>query len=156
MSIHIEKLEQAVKQSSRVMKRYLGESIVYDWSQEDKLMNIEDGVRSSFNILDDALDGRLKTLDLTLEELDILGFGKWDDNSSLRLIPIWMTKFLEQDIEVKSYNGNRATLAEVDKDNRFGYIAYGVYAKEEVISDSVSDYSRVDSYANGLKNLRNS
>lgn len=132
MSTYIKELEEMVRHSKDVMQRYVGESITYDWDEKFKLINIENGAEYGFRILDVFLDGRLKTLDLTLEELDTLEFGKWDDKSNFRLIPIWMTKFIQQDIEVKSFMGNKKTLAEADKDHRCGYISYGVMPKEGV------------------------
>lgn len=134
-STYIKELEEMVRHSKDVMQRYIGESITYDWDERFKLVNIENGAEYGFVILDNALDGRLKTLDLTSEELNTLGFQRWDEESNLYLIPIWMTKFIQQDIEVTSFMGEKKTLAKADKDHRYGCIAYGVKPTEGTDED---------------------
>lgn len=132
MSTYMKELEEMVRHSKDVMQRYVGESITYDWDEKFKLINIENGAEYGFRILDVFLDGRLKTLDLTSGELKTLDFQRWDEESNLYLIPIWMTKFIQQDIEVTSFMGKKKKLADADKDHRCGCIAYGVIPKEGV------------------------
>jgi hypothetical protein len=71
--------------------------------------------------------------DLTLPEMDALGFGHWSDEVSFRLIPFWMHRFLSSKFKAQSINGDAPKIykkAEIDADHRFGFLAYGVVPKE--------------------------
>lgn len=55
-----------------------------------------------------------------------LGFRQWDEKG-LRLIPIRLIPLLDPEMEVVSISDNKGLLKDVDKDIRYGCIAYGVY-----------------------------
>jgi hypothetical protein len=80
----------------------------------------------------EAID-KLKLDDLILsgEEMDFLEFGRWSKESPVRLIPLWLFPFLPDVIETESILGEKATLkkSEMDLDNCFGMLAYGVFPK---------------------------
>lgn len=67
--------------------------------------------------------------DFTVEQLKELGFGQWDEESNLFLIPLWMHPFLADEIDGGSISGERKVFKrdEIDNDERFGCLAYGVY-----------------------------
>lgn len=70
--------------------------------------------------------------DLTLAEINVLGFGIWDKNSPLKLIPVWLLPFLKEDFECESINGKKISkLKDIDSDQRSGFLAYGVIPKDE-------------------------
>ena len=66
--------------------------------------------------------------DFTLSELKSLGAGKWSDDSSLVLFPLWITPFLPDGLEVESIDGEKSIIGkdEIDNDIRFGCVAYGI------------------------------
>lgn len=67
---------------------------------------------------------------LTLNELRELGFGTWDDESNLMLIPLWLAPFLAGRFIGGSINDmtpGELISADLDRDNRFGCLAYGVF-----------------------------
>lgn len=65
---------------------------------------------------------------LTKRQMDDLGFGKWSKEDRMRLIPLWLFKWLPETIISKSISGDiKLKKSEMDTDNRFGYLAYGIY-----------------------------
>ncbi|MFS7206678.1 hypothetical protein AB6831_04125 [Carnobacterium divergens] len=104
----------------------VGEALNYSWDAEYKIRNIKNMLQNAVDEMDKELDGRLKNLNLTLEEMKQLRFGIWDDESNLRLIPIWLAPFIVQTTKVTSISGNIKTLKKADRDHRGGFLAYGV------------------------------
>lgn len=82
--------------------------------------------------------GRVSLEGLTKDEADMLGFGRWDEESSLRLAPIWLYPFLTPGEKLHSISGDSTIVGEdytnhdatgyIDNDQRGGYLAYGVMA----------------------------
>lgn len=77
----------------------------------------------------------LKTVDVskfTSEQMDDLGFGRWEENNPMRLIPLWLFQFLPEEIETKDINGKTEILkkSEMDNDHRFGCLAYGIIPQD--------------------------
>lgn len=70
--------------------------------------------------------------ELTRDEMIELGFGKWSDEDPMYLIPLWLLPFLPDEIECGCIDGEKSLMkiAEMDNDNRFGCLAYGVMPKE--------------------------
>ena len=70
--------------------------------------------------------------ELTKDEMQILGFGRWSNDNPMFLIPLWLFPFLVDEIECKSINGDTVTRkTDMNDDNRFGCLAYGVVPKTE-------------------------
>lgn len=92
----------------------------HPWSSDFCLQHLKDAILESPVLRIDDLD------DMELEQL---GFGKWDE-SGLRLIPVWISMFLDPSMEVYCIDGSVARLGEADKDHRFGCLAYGIFPKE--------------------------
>jgi hypothetical protein len=76
----------------------------------------------------------VKLSDLTREQMLELGFKGWDDESkpTLLLIPQWILSFIEDEFYGECINGSVGTFKrdEIDRDHRFGCLAYGVYPSE--------------------------
>lgn len=72
---------------------------------------------------------------LTSEQMDDLNFGVWSEESEIRLIPLWLFQFLIEECEYISITGEMVSgKSNIDDDNRFGCIAYGVVpAKNEEV-----------------------
>lgn len=67
---------------------------------------------------------------LNRETLYGYGFGNWD--GKLLLIPLWLVKFMDGQMEVTSIMGDKSTLTECDKDVRGGCIAWGFYTAAQL------------------------
>ena len=68
--------------------------------------------------------------EMTKEQLLDLGFQKWDEDSGLMLIPLYIYPFLKDEIMCGSISDIEARLikvSEIDIDHRFGCLAYGVF-----------------------------
>ena len=72
--------------------------------------------------------GKINIAELTLTQMDDLGFGCWTEDNPMRLIPLWLLKFLPDEIECESINGTKLVMkpAEMDNDHRFGCLVYGI------------------------------
>ena len=69
---------------------------------------------------------------ITISEARELRFGKWEDNNDLWLIPIWLYPLIPIGLELKSISGEKVIFNgnNIDKDIRFGCLAYGIELKE--------------------------
>jgi len=58
----------------------------------------------------------------------LLGFKKWSSTDKEMLIPIWIIECLPDDFDltVTSIMGGRCSIKDIDKDTRFGCVAYMV------------------------------
>lgn len=65
---------------------------------------------------------------MTDEEFDILGFAKWDEESGLRLIPIWAFNYVKDGETLTCISGQKSIKGtdEIDLDTRGGCIAFGL------------------------------
>ena len=65
---------------------------------------------------------------LTKEEAIELGFKKWDNDSNLYLIPIWLFPVIPIGIELTAIDGEKVIYngENIDDDTRFGCIACGI------------------------------
>jgi hypothetical protein len=84
-------------------------------------------IREIPELFADKLQG-LNISKLTEEEMKDLGFGVWDEDNPMRLIPLWLLKFLPDQIETESIGGEKKILEKstMDNDHRFGCLAYGI------------------------------
>ena len=66
---------------------------------------------------------------LNYEHLQALGFGLWDEDSDLMLLPLWVVPFIEP-VVLTSINGKDVQFRDIynnkDFDIRHGCIAYGI------------------------------
>ncbi|MEG2503083.1 MAG: hypothetical protein RSB44_00175, partial [Carnobacterium sp.] len=129
--VNMSKLSKHVEILKNSLLIAAGEALNYSWDSEYKIKNIQSMIQYSIDDIDKLLKGRLKTLKITHIEMNALNFGVWDDKSDLRLIPIWLAPFINQDVQVTSISGNTTILKDADRDHRGGYIAFGVEPIEE-------------------------
>lgn len=61
-----------------------------------------------------------------------LGFGRWSEEDTMRLIPLWLFPFLADEVETESlFGGTCYNKSDIDPDTtRFGIMSYGVVSKE--------------------------
>lgn len=103
------------------------EDTVVDYNQEDRNSKMVESV------------GRVTVTDLTSEEALALGFGIWDDETNLHLIPFYLYDFLDYGQELESISGDVKMVTPeykdnnsngyIDNDYRFGCLAYGFRPK---------------------------
>ena len=68
---------------------------------------------------------------LTPEEITSLGFGGWSEQSGLYLIPIGYLPLLDEDMPVVSIGREKGILKLVDKDVRYGLLAWGIVLNKQ-------------------------
>lgn len=98
------------------------EAITYpSWTDNFKLSNLTNSINQMKSKYE--FDPYI----FTKEELVCLGFGNWD--GSLLLVPLGLTPFIKQGTLLTGIAGNSVVvgITELDKDIRFGCIAFGVY-----------------------------
>ena len=68
--------------------------------------------------------------EMTAEQLDEVGFQKWSEDSGLMLIPLYVYPFLKDEFmcgSISDLADRKIKVADIDTDNRFGCLAYGVF-----------------------------
>ena len=105
-------------------------AVHYDWSGDYVKSNLKELIE---NIKRQELFTPINLNQFTEDQLLCLGFGKWDD-SKLALIPVWIVPFTSEKFVGECISGQvgEFSMSEIDKDTRFGCLAYGVYPAESV------------------------
>ena len=68
--------------------------------------------------------------EMTVDQLDNLGFKKWDDESCLMLIPLYVYPFLKDEFmcgSISDIAARNIKASDIDTDTRSGCLAYGVF-----------------------------
>ena len=81
--------------------------------------------------------------DLTEPEMDELGFGRWTEESPLRLIPLWLLPFLANEFPCGNINCGEVRVTKLEKlnnDHRFGCLAYGVIPKTNQVESLENEF----------------
>ena len=68
--------------------------------------------------------------EMTVDQLDNLGFQKWDDESGLMLIPLYVYPFLKDEFmcgSISDIAARNIKASDIDTDTRSGCLAYGVF-----------------------------
>lgn len=106
----------------------VSETIEYEsWSDNfarEQNKEAFDGFRKEVNKI-------IKWDELTEEDCKLLRFGKWSDDSPLRLIPLCFLRCLPKGMELTCIDGSKAVVGKdrIDNDVRCGCIAYGIIPK---------------------------
>ena len=98
-------------------------------------VNLDKDIRESWKQFNEAVRRNLDWKNLTIAEAKELRFRKWDTDSDLYLIPIWLKPIIPSDLELTSIGGDKAFVEGVDADTRFGCLAWGIILKEEQNAD---------------------
>ena len=67
--------------------------------------------------------------EMTVDQLDNLGFQKWDDESGLMLIPLYVYPFLKDEFmcgSISDIAARNIKASDIDTYTRYGCLAYGV------------------------------
>ena len=109
----------------------VGEAMNYSWTNDFKIENLENINESLKHWEENNGSFKINPQDLSLEEMEELGFKQWEKENKIRLIPIWLFPFLCEEFESFSIFGTKYTKKEqLDTDHRFGCLAYGVLPKQ--------------------------
>ena len=84
--------------------------------------------------------GRVNLSDLTINQVETLGWPTWSDDLPIILIPLYLYDFLdfgqtltcidgEEIMVAPGYNKSGPNSNYIDNDNRGGFLAYGFYPK---------------------------
>lgn len=113
----------------------VGESLAYkSWDDNFRMKNIRDINDTIKRWEEDYGSFKIDPNDLSVEELDELGFGIWSDDLPIRLIPIWLYTFLADEFDFTDISGRKYTkLEDMDSDHRMGNLAFGVLPKKESV-----------------------
>ena len=104
-------------------------------SQMTKFILYEDKPQLEF------IQGQLNQYHIPVEEwkklliptAKVLGFGKWEEDSGLMLIPGYLYQFIPAGLELYSSSGEKKqyqSYQDLDNDCRFGCLAYGIHMEE--------------------------
>lgn len=115
----------------RVVVNKAAEVMTYNWDADfavKELRNLPDKI---------GMEDRGKELfdiqpkEMTEEQLEELGFLLYSEEDPIRLIPLWLFPFLAEKIETKCIDGKKLySKYDMDTDNRFGCLAYGIYPEK--------------------------
>ena len=110
----------------RVITNRAAEVMVYaDWGDDFAAKQIREIPKSLLERNPEL--GRIQPAELTADECDSLGFGRLSEENPMRLIPLWLLPFLAYEIKTTCIDDSSVLCkADMDNDNRFGYLAYGV------------------------------
>lgn len=106
------------------------------WSQDFSYTSILDRYSNEINAIGQVIDPN----DLTLKEMTSLGFTRYDE-SGLMLIPLYLHPFLAKQFDNRCIDGEtiNAPTNDMDTDNRFGMLAFGVDPKMPDIDTKIND-----------------
>ena len=120
----------------------VGESVLHTSKPE----HLDKDVRSHWGTLCNSIKGGnyINWQNLTVEEALELRFCRWEEESDLYLIPIWLYPFIPEDLVLTSIGGNKAFVSCISTDTRFGRLSWGILIggdREPTKWDSVPDES---------------
>lgn len=88
-------------------------------------------VKSVYDKVLEQIKESLDWNDIDKDTCRILGFGKWDDDSNLYLIPAYMYPIIPIGLKVTTILDNEEEFnGKNDTDSRFGCLAFGIKIKE--------------------------
>lgn len=111
----------------RIMQRAGGALTYLNWSNDFAAQQLRE---LPGKLMKDPDFKPLDLSELTSEQMDDLGFGKWDEGNPLRLIPVWLFPFLPDEVNCGSIDWDAPSIikkVDMDNDSRCGCLAYGVY-----------------------------
>ena len=110
----------------RTLLTRAAEVMLYEnWSPEYAVKRLRDFPAA---VLKDHPElGQIQPAELTAQECDSLGFGRWNKDKPLRLIPLWLYPFLADEIQTTCIDGSSVLRkADMDTDHRMGQLAYSI------------------------------
>lgn len=111
----------------------LSELNTYNWDADFKEKEFKEAFDTFYKSLQKESNKHLIDLSkMTIETAKEMGFCKWDDKSNLYLFPLWFMPLIPIGTEVTTIFGEKVIYdgTNLDDDNRFGCLAYGVELKK--------------------------
>lgn len=96
-------------------------------------INLDKDIRDAWGTFCNYAKDLIDWKNLTLEEAKELRFRRWDEESNLYLIPIWLYPMIPANLELTSIEGTKAFVEDIDSDTRFGVLAWGILLKEDSV-----------------------
>ncbi len=113
----------------RMIMTRAGEIMIYNWGDsfcKKQIHGFPNELKTRIKGGKDLFD--IQISQLTKDQMDDLGFGKWSVDDDKMLIPIWLYPFLPEKIKTRSISDSGTIKkSPMDTDHRMGYLAYGVY-----------------------------
>lgn len=96
---------------------------------------LDKDIRQSWEVFCNSIKSKdyIDWKNITLQEARELRFCRWDEESDLWLIPIWLYPFIPEDLELTSIGGDKGFVPNIDTDTRFGCLAWGILLKEDSV-----------------------
>jgi hypothetical protein len=115
---------EVTKRICKLVLKHAGEALVYkSWSDEFAIQEMRSVV--------DKVNTTIDVTGFSLAQCEELGFGKWEEGSNLRLIPLWLFPFLSDQVEYTAIDGDKIKgRDQMDNDHRFGCLAFGIVPAE--------------------------
>lgn len=106
----------------------MSEINLYNWSDEFK----KEEFKNAFNEYTKSIKNLINWNELSDKECDALHMMKYDNKSNLMLIPMYLYYGLNKGAELTAIDNEKVIFdgSNIDLDNRFGYLAYGVCPKK--------------------------
>ena len=100
---------------------------MYRGWQEDKGFMLDE-LFSYYRTLINKLKEEIPFETLTESDLRVMGFGEWDNENHLFLIPLLLWEYIPDGTEVTSIMGEKYVKGKdkISDDTRDGYLAYGI------------------------------
>ena len=121
-------MTNTIEQIETIRNMNIIEDTTVDYNQSERNSKLLDSI------------GRVNVMDLTSEQAKGLGFGLWDEETNLHLIPFFLYDFLEYGQTFTSIGGDDRIVTPgyqdtnsgsyIDNDHRFGCLAYGFVPKD--------------------------
>ena len=123
-------MKEEIKNCLSWLANSLSTVYMYDWGAEYKCKEMKEKFDRFYKQFNDK--NLIDFNNLTITEAKELRFCKWDDDSDLYLIPLWLYPIIPIGIELTGIFGDKIILDgnNIDKDIRFGCLAYGIELKE--------------------------
>lgn len=106
----------------------ISETVQYtNWSDKFCRKEVKEATDRFLKELEKCIDWN----NLTIQEATELRFMKWNNNSDLYLLPLYILPILPIGTTLTSINGEDVVYdgSNVDNDTRYGCIAYGIHLK---------------------------
>lgn len=88
--------------------------------------HLDADIRQSWGVFCNSVKDHIDWKHMDLQTAKELRFARWDEESSLYLIPIWLYPSIPEDLELYSIGGQKGFKKDIDTDTRFGVLAWGI------------------------------
>lgn len=111
---------EVCKRIRSLVLMHAGQGIVYkSWADDFAIQDLRSVV--------ERINTTVDVSGFTKAEFDELGFGTWDEETGLRLVPLWLFPFISDEVEYTAIDGDKIKgRDQMDNDHRDGFLAFGI------------------------------